>query len=111
MKALSVKQPWANLIAKKLKTIEIRTWQTDYRGDLVICSSQYPTVHPFGCAICIVELFKIEPMKKEHALYAKVKFKKNVYAWHFRNVRLLSSPISIKGNIGLFDIDQKVLLL
>lgn len=30
MKALPVKQPWANMIATGEKTIETRTWPTDY---------------------------------------------------------------------------------
>lgn len=39
MKALSVKQPYADLIACGRKTIETRTWKTNYRGPLLICSS------------------------------------------------------------------------
>ena len=42
MRALSVKQPWASLIASGQKTIETRTWRTDYRGDLLIVSSRQP---------------------------------------------------------------------
>ena len=37
MKALSVRQPWAGLIAAGLKTIEVRPRPTHYRGDLLIC--------------------------------------------------------------------------
>jgi hypothetical protein len=36
MKALSIRQPWAHLIANGIKTIENRTWRTDYRGPLLI---------------------------------------------------------------------------
>ena len=36
MKALTVIQPWATLIAIKAKTVETRSWRTDYRGDLAI---------------------------------------------------------------------------
>jgi len=31
MKTLTVRQPWANLIASGRKTIETRTWSTNYR--------------------------------------------------------------------------------
>ena len=34
MKALSVHQPFAGLIASGEKTIETRRWPTSYRGDL-----------------------------------------------------------------------------
>lgn len=36
MKTLSIKQPYAALIAAGLKPFEIRTWQTQYRGELLI---------------------------------------------------------------------------
>ncbi len=38
MKALSIKQPWAHYIASGQKTIETRTWETKYRGPLLICA-------------------------------------------------------------------------
>lgn len=55
MKALSIQQPWADLICLTEKTIEVRTWRTHYRGDIVICASAKPaawmkmyprTIHP-----------------------------------------------------------------
>ncbi len=36
MKALSIKQPWASLIAHGIKDIENRTWATKYRGTIYI---------------------------------------------------------------------------
>ena len=36
MKALSVRQPWAELIVAGLKDVENRTWRTDYRGPVLI---------------------------------------------------------------------------
>lgn len=36
MKALTVRQPWASLIAAGVKTIETRSWSTRYRGPLAI---------------------------------------------------------------------------
>lgn len=39
MKALSIKQPWAYLIAAGIKDIENRTWQTKYRGKVLIHAS------------------------------------------------------------------------
>lgn len=35
-KALSVKQPWASLIAHGIKPIENRTWKTNFRGRIYI---------------------------------------------------------------------------
>ena len=36
MKALTLHQPWASLIALGFKTYETRSWGTDYRGPLAI---------------------------------------------------------------------------
>jgi len=39
MKALSLKQPWAELILQGKKTIETRTWNTNFRGEFLIHAS------------------------------------------------------------------------
>jgi hypothetical protein len=39
MKALSVRQPYASAILAGVKTLEIRSWQTHYRSDLLICAT------------------------------------------------------------------------
>src|SRR5688500_17891096 len=38
--ALSIQQPWAELILYGRKSIELRTWTTDYRGKLWIHTGQ-----------------------------------------------------------------------
>lgn len=39
MKALSIKQPWASLIAHGIKNVENRTWKTKFRGRIYIHAS------------------------------------------------------------------------
>ncbi|WP_324069845.1 MAG: ASCH domain-containing protein [Flavobacterium sp.] len=39
MKALSIKQPWASLIAHGIKDIENRSWKTNFRGRIYIHAS------------------------------------------------------------------------
>lgn len=36
MRAITVHQPWASLVAANVKTIETRSWSTKYRGPLAI---------------------------------------------------------------------------
>lgn len=36
MKVITIKQPWATLIAKGYKEYEFRTWKTKYRGKILI---------------------------------------------------------------------------
>ncbi len=40
MKALTLTQPWASLMALGVKRIETRSWYTSYRGEVVIHSGQ-----------------------------------------------------------------------
>lgn len=40
LKALTLTQPWASLVALREKTIETRSWPTSYRGELVIHSAK-----------------------------------------------------------------------
>lgn len=40
MKAISLMQPWAQLVAADLKSIETRSWSTSYRGQLAIHASK-----------------------------------------------------------------------
>lgn len=41
-KALSIKNPYAYLIAKGIKDVENRTWKTNYRGKILIHTTQKP---------------------------------------------------------------------
>ncbi|WP_158612203.1 ASCH domain-containing protein [Fretibacterium sp. OH1220_COT-178] len=78
MKALSVKQPFAEFIATGEKILELWTWKTDYRGPLLICASsqgnlslgrgatkeereEFEREFPNGVAVCVVDLTEIEP--------------------------------------------------
>ena len=103
-KAISLKQPWANLVASGKKTIETRKWTTLYRGDLVICSSKNPKIHPAGYALCIAELYRIEPMKKEHEDKACIKVYPGANSWFLINIRPFRKPIPVKGKLGIFDL-------
>ena len=47
MKALSLYQPWASLMAWGEKRIETRSWETLYRGDLLICATAETAPQPW----------------------------------------------------------------
>ncbi|WDF45271.1 ASCH domain-containing protein [Chryseobacterium sp. KACC 21268] len=48
IKALSIKQPWASLIAHGIKDIENRTWKTNFRGRIYIHASAKWVPQPKG---------------------------------------------------------------
>ena len=47
IKALSLWQPWASLIAVGAKKYETRSWSTSYRGPLLICAAKKIIKLPF----------------------------------------------------------------
>ncbi len=112
-KALSLKQPFANLVIEGKKTIETRKWATSYRGDIVICSSKQPSfgyaqdkpIHPAGYALGIVELYHIEPMRSEHEVGACCKVYPKAQAWFIKNLRVFKTSIPIKGQLNLFNLE------
>lgn len=41
MKALSLWEPWAGLVAAGIKTVETRSWTTNHRGELAIAATAH----------------------------------------------------------------------
>lgn len=102
MRALSLRQPWANLIASGKKTIETRKWTTHYRGPLLIVSSKVPRIEPFGCAVVLVNLESIRVMTKEDEIAACCEVYPKAQSWVLTDPRRVR-PIPVKGSLGLFD--------
>lgn len=107
MKALTVLPPYAIMIATEFKTIEVRTWRTEYRGDVLITASNRRLAGTIpGHAICVVELADVVPLTKEHLKAACLSGMPDVpcYAWILKNPRLIK-PIPIKGKLSLWNAD------
>ena len=105
MKALSVKQPWANMIASGEKTIETRKWFTDYRGLLLIVSSRKPSIDPAGCVVAIAKLTDCRLMTREDEEEACCEWYHGAYAWVLTNIRKVE-PFSVKGQLGIFEVNH-----
>lgn len=102
--AISVKQPWASLIAQGKKSIETRVWATRYRGPLVICSSSQPRDQgPAGQALCVVMLRKCRPMVKSDEPAARCELYERAVAWCLGKVWPLV-PFRVRGQRGLFTL-------
>ncbi|MBI3852035.1 MAG: ASCH domain-containing protein [Verrucomicrobia bacterium] len=104
VKALSVKQPWANLIASGEKTIETRTWPTDYRGELLIVSSRTPPIEPAGCALALVKLVDCRPMERRDEMAACCPIYPNAFSWVFREIRRIK-PFEVRGQLGIYEVE------
>ena len=109
MKVLTIKQPWATLIMQGYKRFEFRSWQTKYRGDLLIHAGkgidkeaikrlekylpkELLTGKILG-KVTLVDCIKMSPEFKERLLkenkdiYAKSSFQEN-YGWQMDNVQV-----------------------
>jgi len=83
--------PYADWIRNGIKTIETRTRSFNYRGDLVICCGKTNSVGKnAGKALCIVELWKIRPMKKSDEKAAGVKYRADLKSFLLRDWRHFS---------------------
>lgn len=105
MKALTLHPLYALAVTTGEKMIECRTWKTDYRGPLLICSSskKFPGTIP-GHAMCVVDLVDIKPFEEhmlDNAMMAQMPM--NSYGWILSTNRLVK-PFEVKGKFRLFDV-------
>lgn len=112
MKALSIDSDYAALIAAGEKTIECRTWKTDYRGELLICSNRLivPGTIPRH-AISICNLKNVREFQKsdlDAACLEKKDFQNGLYAWELEPVCSVI-PFQVRGMPGLFDVDDSLI--
>ena len=112
MKAISVQNPFAHWIMCGEKTIEVRTWNTEHRGDLLICSSASPKIPAMisGHALCIVSLDKVTKLKKKDLEAACMDEMPDgdCYAWHLSKVRIVK-PIPVKGKLNFYNVDDELI--
>ena len=100
MKALTVRQPWASLIAQGKKTVELRTWATKYRGPLLITvSAKKHGDHPTGCTLCLVNLVDCRPATRSDARAACCNPAQDEYAWLLADATPLQQ-LPIKGRLS-----------
>ena len=103
MKALSVRQPWANMIASGEKTIETRTWRTNYRGPLLIVSSKRPKIQPVGCIVAMAELVGCRRMTVRDEARACCSLYPRAWAWELSDI-VRVEPIPTRGQLSLYDL-------
>lgn len=110
MRGLTVRQPHARLIEIGEKTIELRSWATRYRGDLLICSAARPDYdlwYPTGVTICLAELWDVREFLPEDAAAGRSKWRRGLHSWRLRNVRPVEN-LPIKGALGLFAVPSNI---
>lgn len=131
MKAITLWQPWASLVACGAKKYETRSWKTDYRGPLVIHAAKraYEVDReiigylkengitlfyrlPLGTALCTVDLVGIIRTEKVRGLIGEQElacgnFQPGRFAWALDNIKVFSEPIPMKGRQGLWTLTEQ----
>ena len=98
-----------NLHAKK--SIEVRSRKTNYRGDILICSSAKPEVigRMSGVTCGMVEIYDIKPVEEftpedwENTCIPEDKRPKKGWGWLTRNPRRCVE-MDVKGQLGIYDL-------
>ncbi|MEK3796350.1 ASCH domain-containing protein [Paenibacillus sp. FSL R7-0204] len=132
MKVLTIRQPWATLIALGEKQIETRSWRTAYRGELAIhagmqvnkaiCRTEpYQSLlarHgytadnlPTGRIIAVsrlVDCCEVTPELVQQGWpggneYVFGNYAEGRYAWKLEEVVPLVHPIPAKGRLGFWE--------
>lgn len=126
MKALTISQPFASLIASGEKWVENRSWETLYRGPLAIHAgkgTQYLdkkqlAEYPHGCVVAaatLVACVRLQEMSDRPAGERIRGSRRTVldliqhehaegpFCWVLEDVRVLDEPVPYRGSQGLWD--------
>ncbi len=127
MKVITIKQPWASLIALGYKTYEFRTWKTKYRGDILIHAGKgidkeamrifkhlnlaYPKGEIIAKAMVTDCIFVNEEvgeklLKKDPLVYYNLKNWKG-FGFKLENVQKIK-PIPINGKLSLWEYNGEI---
>ena len=118
MKALSLKQPFAELILQEKKKIELRKWNTKFRGEFLIHASKIPdkdamqkfgfTELPTGAIVGKATLINVKKYQdeKEHQKDKELHLTSTYwgnYGFILENPTRVSPIIPAKGKLNFWD--------
>jgi len=125
MKVITIKEPWASLIINGYKEYEFRSWKTNYRGEILIHTSQqvdkealkkfedlnlnYQTSKIIGkvtiidCKLVDDKFDKELSKNKVYSLSSKI----GKYAWVLKDPQPLINNKEVKGRLGIWNIELK----
>ncbi len=119
MKVLSIKQPYVELILSGKKTIELRTWNTKFRGEFLIHASKTPDNEamkkfnyenlPTGKILGKITLTNIKNYEETNDFTLDQDKHKATSSWGKYGFILTNpkriQPIEINGKLGFWNYD------
>lgn len=128
MKIITLKQPWATLVAEGIKKYEFRSWKTNYRGKVLIHAGagvdkkdmeRFKDLNlEFPSKKIIAEVEIEDCLELDDKLNNEIIAENNIaygskvrtgYAWKLKNVKKIKSDKIINGKLGLWNIDESIL--
>jgi len=122
LKCLSVSQPFADLIILGKKTIELRKWNTNFRGELLIhaplkiktddCKRlKIDKKFVTGAIVGKVEIYDVKKYNSKNQVkldqkfhFASKNFHDRTFGFLLKNAKSFRIPIPYKGQLGIFDV-------
>lgn len=127
MKAISLWQPWATLVARGFKAHETRHWSTEHRGPIAIHAAKTIDYAGAPATLChraigqawwdecpqgaVVAIARLRGCRRTHAVVDHItradeaagNYSEGRFAWALGEVRALAEPIPAVGRQGLFN--------
>ncbi len=124
MKAITVLQPWATLLITGASRYAVRSWQTSYRGPLLIHAGRRLVTHgpyraalqtcafldrmPRGCILGFAELTDCLPVEAV-AEPGLGDTRPGAWAWRLERPTRLARPLPLRGVLGVYEVPDDFL--
>lgn len=123
MKCLSVSQPFADLIVSGKKNIELRSWNTSFRGDFLIHAPLKIRVRDSkrlkigkkfvtGAIVGKAQLYGVKKYGSKKEIksdqkfhFSSKEFQRKPFGFLLKNMKPFRIPIPYKGRLGFFDVE------
>ncbi len=134
MKAITLWQPWASLIAVGAKQYETRPWKTNYRGRIAIHAARRKVIPPsdvmkvmkehglkinelkYGVIVCTAELVDCVKLDRNTPIMEITIGEEIVgdwshgrYAWKLEDIKVLDTPLAVTGFQKLWNLDNHLI--
>lgn len=124
VKVLTLKQPWATLVAEGVKIYEFRSWKTKYRGKVLIHAGagvdkkdmvrfkELNFNYPASKIVAIADLddcleldekLNDEIIAEGNKAYGNKR--RTGYAWKLKNIKKVKYDAEVKGKLGLWNYE------
>ncbi len=126
-KCLSLKQPYAELLVSGKKTIEVRKWNTKFRGQFFVHASK--NINEEACKRLKIDQAKLVTgaivgeanlynvisyrtknsfLKDINKHFASSNYDNPKYGFMVNQAKRLVTPIPIRGKLGFFNVDMTI---